>query len=63
MASWKDSKVTWAVTEMLKMAQAGDRKGVERLNDKAYEWARGSNNRKDELRKGYDRAMAILAAK
>ncbi len=61
MASHKDSKITWAVKVMIEKAKTGTRRDVESWNDKAYEdWAKGSNNRKDELRAGYNRAQEIL---
>lgn len=64
MASWKDSRVTWAVTKLMEMAEAGDVNGVEKFNAKAYaDWAKGSNDRKAELSKGYDTAIALALAK
>lgn len=60
-ASDKGAAVEKAVEDMMEAAEEGDRDRVEEINEKAYEFARGSNSRKNELRDGYNAAIAKLA--
>lgn len=55
-------KVSEYVERMMEAANDGDVGTIEELNEKGYEYARGSNARKDELRDGYNAALAKVAA-
>lgn len=62
-AADKGAAVTEAVEKMMEAAEDGDAREIERINERAYEFARGSNSRKNELREGYAAAKAKLAEK
>lgn len=61
-AKEKGEAVRQIVAEMLETAEDGRStlRSLDRLNDEGYEYARGSNSRKDALREGYEQAKAII---
>lgn len=61
-ASDKTKKIEWAITKMNEMAEDRDTEGIERMNNWAYDFARGSNERKDKLAAAYKEAKAKAQA-
>lgn len=56
------AKVDQHVEKMMVAAIDSDVAEIESLNDAGYEYARGSNRRKQNLHDGYEAAMARVAA-
>lgn len=61
-ANQKQNKVDAAIETMMELAEAKDARGIEKMNEWGYEYARGSNSRKDELEAGYRAALKRVEA-
>lgn len=61
-ANQKQNKVDAAIDSMMELAEENDVCGIEDANEEGYEYARGSNSRKDELERGYRAALKIVEA-